>query len=302
MWWILSVFLLLTIVTIGDANHQAVLKSLHHAGKECNQYLDQPDYVNDPCQERCQLMVLRSWNDSTDVIGIPLARHYSVRDYGNVKRTVDCVELKLRNIPSYDVCKRASLSADCFRQNYGSALQTPQLAPQSKLQRQNTVLECARILQIEPGELSTYASSDFLFNQKARCLIRCVIIRQGLYDDVRGPDLDRMYVQCGGYDSPEEVFKRDAQQCIDRLKSECMDNCTLAARITRECFPQNSGPNSDTQDMITGLLSGVPGVGIIIDALFSSKSPLDAVGSVPELPIGKGAANEMTKKLGIKVK
>ncbi|XP_055532146.1 uncharacterized protein LOC129722586 [Wyeomyia smithii] len=76
---------------------------------------------------------------------------------------------------------------------------------------------------------------------KASCLMRCIMIREGLYDDVRGPNNDRLYVQCGGYGTSEEDFKRDSQQCVNRLRTTCTDNCTLLARITKECYPPGSG-------------------------------------------------------------
>uniref|UniRef100_A0A8D8JPY2 General odorant-binding protein 45 n=1 Tax=Culex pipiens TaxID=7175 RepID=A0A8D8JPY2_CULPI len=148
-----------------------------------------------------------------------------------------------RDIVQDDVCRRAAVSRRCFCQNYGEIVQTAQLVPRTELEVASILQECIEFLQVSPDELDDYARYNFQLNERSRCLMRCVIIRQGLYDDVRGPDLDRMYVQCGGYDVPEDEFKESARKCIDRLTEEFRcDKCALASRIVAECFPQESGP------------------------------------------------------------
>ncbi|XP_058836467.1 general odorant-binding protein 45-like [Topomyia yanbarensis] len=280
--------IVLLVATTANGNHKVVLKSLSQAQNECTQYLSQPSYQQDFCHNRCTLRVLRAWNDSTGIIGLPLARHYhySKQDYSSIyNRTSSCLECRLRDIPTCEVCKRASVSLDCFRQNYGSALETPQLVPLPKLLQISTILECASILQIAPHELPVYASTQFQFNQQARCLIRCIITRQGLYDDARGPNLDRMYVQCGGYDTPEELFKRDAQRCVDRLRAECLDNCTLAARIAKECFPQNSGPVAAATTLLGSVAQAVSSPGVASIFAGPSYVHIPKTGGIPLHPL-----------------
>lgn len=223
------------------ASHNFVLKSSTGARHECNQYLVQPN----SCVDRCELLVQRSWNDSSGVIWVPYGRHFapSCDDHENDARTWACIQNGSRDIAEDDVCRRAAISRRCFYQNYGEIVQAAQLVPRTELEVASILQECIEFLQVSPDELDDYVRYNFQLNEQSRCLMRCVIIRQGLYDDERGPDLDRMYVQCGGYDVPEEEFKASARKCINRLTEEFRcDKCALAARIVAECFPQESGP------------------------------------------------------------
>ncbi|EDS44748.1 conserved hypothetical protein [Culex quinquefasciatus] len=226
-----------------STNDKDKYKPRLHTWNECDsvQYLVQPN----SCVDRCELLVQRSWNDSSGVIWVPYGRHFapSCDDHENDARTWACIQNGSRDIAEDDVCRRAAVLRRCFCQNYGEIVQAAQLVPRTELEVASILQECIEFLQVSPDELDDYVRYNFQLNEQSRCLMRCVIIRQGLYDDERGPDLDRMYVQCGGYDVPEEEFKASARKCINRLTEEFRcDKCALAARIVAECFPQESGP------------------------------------------------------------
>ncbi|XP_055585119.1 general odorant-binding protein 45-like [Uranotaenia lowii] len=238
---VLTVFAVLGIVNFtiaGSPLGAMVLKSDKQAKSECEAYLKKKDR----CEDLCKATVLRYWDKCSGIIEVPFAQHFR-RDncdsdyYYN--GTLQCVSPARKMI---DECHQASHESKCLEQSYGSPVRSPQLAPLTNLQASNVLESCANMLGIDPDMVELYRLFDFDVDSNSRCLFRCYLIRQGLYSDVDGPNLDRMYVQCGGYDQFLNDFKASAQECVDNLRSQCLDKCTLAIRIASDCFPRNSGP------------------------------------------------------------
>ncbi|XP_065084338.1 general odorant-binding protein 45-like [Ochlerotatus camptorhynchus] len=237
--WLLAVF-----TAEASAQGNLVLKSFQRAKLECKQYLPPLDDSDGLCQSRCEAIALHSWDDCSGLLYVPYSRHFQPdrNDKNYLNRTLRCLDAGLENVSSEAVCCKASVYWRCYRDQWGNLIGTPQLVPLSKLQISSTIEQCAQMLQVNHTELQYFARNHFDVSDRSRCLMRCMLIRKGLYSDASGPDLDRMYVQCGGYSIDEETFKRNASECIDRLRGKCYDKCTLATRIVVDCFPIDAGP------------------------------------------------------------
>ncbi|XP_055632769.1 general odorant-binding protein 45-like [Toxorhynchites rutilus septentrionalis] len=244
---IVGVGLVSTAAVAVSPRHKPALKSLQRAQKECKQYLHLPtdDDTEGDCEQRCVQLVLRSWNDSSGLSHLPYSRHFKpdCDDKCYPNRTAYCLRTELEHVPSCDACRRATVSWECYRDQYGSLIGSPKLVPATELLVRNSIIQCAKILNIAELDFESFIKSGFLLSDRSRCLFRCSVVRLGLFNDISGPDLDRLYVQsgggCGG--TEEEKFKKDASQCVAKLRDKCLDNCTLATRAANDCFERGSG-------------------------------------------------------------
>uniref|UniRef100_A0A8D8PKN2 General odorant-binding protein 45 n=1 Tax=Culex pipiens TaxID=7175 RepID=A0A8D8PKN2_CULPI len=263
-------------------DHKIVLKTLQQAELECKQYLRAAPTEEAPCEPRCEQILLRSWTDCRGLGSIPYGRHFrpDPTDADYINRTQLCVDAAMQG--TTDVCCQGRVVHQCYREQYGNPAGTPQIAPMSDILIRSTIEDCAKLLQVESLELTLYGLTQFDLSEKARSLLRCVVIRQGLYSDEFGPDLDRMYVQCGGYDVDQRVFAQNAQSCVDWLRGQCLDNATLATRIVNQCFPPGSGPDTliipqTVLPLVGSLVDGVLGTvrGLkVLDAVLKPLAPL----------------------------
>ncbi|XP_055585118.1 general odorant-binding protein 45-like [Uranotaenia lowii] len=221
---------LVHIVAASSTPGAMVFKSVKQAKLECRAYLKKTDHCND----LCELTVLRSWDKCSGLIGVPFAQHYQP-NVSNVinyyDRTSECISSASK---TSEGCHQATVESNCFKKHYGSPVGSSQLASLTDLQLQSVLESCASMLGMTPTAVMLSRLYDFNLDHNSRCLMRCILIREGLYSDICGPDLDRVYVQCGGYDQPLQDFKADAQKCVDNLRSQCMDKCMLAAKIASE--------------------------------------------------------------------
>ncbi|KXJ77296.1 hypothetical protein RP20_CCG007857 [Aedes albopictus] len=234
--WILSMATNVVVSSRGNL----VEKSYQRATFECNQYVG----ASTQCQARCEALVLRSWNDSSGLQYIPYSRHFQpdCNDVNYLNRTLQCLDDRLEAAPCGAVCCRASIYKQCYLEQWGNLVGTPQLVPMAKLVVTSTILQCAQLLQVDAAELDFFARNKFDVSDRARCLLRCILIRQGLFSGASEPNLDRLYVQCGGYKLDEETFKRGASACVDKIRHKGYDSCMFVARIVNDCFTMETGP------------------------------------------------------------
>lgn len=243
----LITFTLAAVVVSGEfPNHKVVLKSLQEVEFECKQYLRIPPDAEGDCEPRCEQILLRAWTDCHGFRSIPFGRHFHPDqvDEDFLNRTQLCLDTALEDVLEEEVCCQSSLAWQCYRDQYGNPRHLPQLAPMPDILVRSTVEDCARLLQINDLELTLYALTRFDVNERSHRLLRCIVIRQGLYGDVEGPHLDRMFVQGGGHEIDENSFKENARECVEYLRRECHDNSTLATRIVNYCFPPETGPGT----------------------------------------------------------
>lgn len=211
--------------------HKIVEKSLQRTGIECHQYDPQED-----CMARCQTLLTHDWDDNVGMQSV-YDRFFqpSPVDGCNFNRTQRCLSTKLPKIPPEDKCIRASESIQCYLDQFGEVMMdTPKYVRSSWLQERQIFRECAAMLGFSEQRILQVQNDTDYSLQDSRCLLRCFMIRSGLYSDSDGLNLERFYVACGGYD---DEFYRNVTQCITnvRASSPC-DRCSLAHRLVMECI------------------------------------------------------------------
>ncbi|EDS30894.1 conserved hypothetical protein [Culex quinquefasciatus] len=219
-------------------HHNAIFKSVLATDHECSIYLrEQTTCDGEDCTVRCRGLLTRYWNDSVGVPSATINRFYrpSVLDLGYSERTGCCLREVIARVPQRAVCRRADATIGCFNQHYGHfRVKSPKFVPFTDLQHQQILRECIDVLRIPHTIIAGYLKHGIEHYPEAQCLLRCFLIREGLYTDAGGPDLYRMSVQCEGNYSDEQ-FRKKASKCIGKLQQQCLDKCELAFRICDEC-------------------------------------------------------------------
>uniref|UniRef100_A0A023EPA2 Putative cpij008161 odorant-binding protein n=1 Tax=Aedes albopictus TaxID=7160 RepID=A0A023EPA2_AEDAL len=239
IWVVLSI---LTTVRADD-RHKIVYKSLQQATNECTQY-----NVQGGCLPRCVTLTTRDWNDTLGISSV-YSRffHPDPNDICSNNRTQRCLNSKITTIPQQNSCLRASESVQCYLDQYGQVNTTiPQFIRFTILQDAQLFYECAAILGYS-HQLDTLLNDWEFKRQETRCVLRCFMIRSGLYSEPKGLNMARYYVLCGGY---EDGFYQQAAECASRLRQEvpCEDKCTLAQRMATECIGVDYATSSIMQN------------------------------------------------------
>lgn len=87
------------------------------------------------------------------------------------------------------------------------------------------------MLGISEDTLKQVAIDGSAIPEKA-CLLRCFLIRHGLYSDDGGFDWERLELQCGGYGANWDP--RKIQTCMEGVK-DCGDLCSKVLRFADDC-------------------------------------------------------------------
>uniref|UniRef100_A0A182R325 Odorant-binding protein n=1 Tax=Anopheles funestus TaxID=62324 RepID=A0A182R325_ANOFN len=231
--------------------HGTIEKSLVQAQHECVTYLNLPkhrlyqylvyNYSNDAKTKlmiRCVGLLLHWWN-SDGALNKHVIEQYFLPDAGDTtypERTAACVENKA---PEGDeLCSRAFETFQCYLQQYGELINCPKVVPLSDERLAEAMHFCLDVLSVSLPyfENCTNSAELFLSTDQSRCLLRCFVIRAGLYSDQHGPFAERFKLQFG---PPKlDVFDNDLEgdYCVIRLRREGYDECSLAARSLYECY------------------------------------------------------------------
>ncbi|EAT45175.1 AAEL003511-PA [Aedes aegypti] len=252
--FILSVVLSVSISVLQTSSlqHSATLKSFNEILSECSRYLPSND---EPCYDRCLGLVGRFWNDTIARPSVSVGRFYRPDpcDQNYVNRTQQCICDSVLPLPRKDVCLRASRGLQCYRNQYGRLIaDEPLFVSVTPLQSSQIFQDCAQMLQIPRAKLEEIVQQGYSKSPEGSCLVRCYLVRAGLYSDSQGPDIARFAVQCEGY---EDAYEASVARCYQKLKSEQLDKCTLAARTYDECIQANEYSNSNLE--ILGVLLGI---------------------------------------------
>lgn len=122
----------------------------------------------------------------------------------------------------------------CYDEQYGQLItDLPAFIPFTELQSVRVVRQCVDILQIGPEDREEILEEGLLATPEGRCLLRCVMLREGLYNDLEGPRLSWLFIQTEGF---EDRFYDTAQKCYQLLLLERLEPCMLAARFAEECL------------------------------------------------------------------
>ncbi|XP_065077841.1 general odorant-binding protein 45-like [Ochlerotatus camptorhynchus] len=232
---ILSLKLLLLANEVSSAIHSAAVKTPATLHYECTQYL-QPD-DNGNCTPYCIALAARFWDDDRDRPSRTISRFYlpDSNDCNYWNRTEKCLQETLGNLPSWKSCQRATCALMCHDDQYGELItEQPSFIPFTELQHRRIVRQCVDILQIAPAARQAILEQGLLAVPEGRCLLRCVMLREDLYNDREGPRLSWLWIQTEGF---EDRFYDTAQKCYPMLKLETSEPCLLAARFAAECLP-----------------------------------------------------------------
>uniref|UniRef100_A0A182WGV7 Odorant-binding protein n=1 Tax=Anopheles minimus TaxID=112268 RepID=A0A182WGV7_9DIPT len=237
--------------TFAFSEHGTIEKGLAQAQHECVTYLNLPkhrlyqylvhNYSNDGKTKlmiRCVGLLLNWWN-SDGVLNTHVIEQFFLPDAGDStysERTARCIENKA---PEGDaLCSRAYETFQCYLQQYGELLNCPKVVPLSDERLAESMHFCLDVLSMPLSyfENCTSSSELFLSTDQSRCLLRCFVIRAGLYSDKHGPFADRFKLQFGPLKS--DVFDNDLEGdfCVIRLRREGYDECSLAARSLYACY------------------------------------------------------------------
>lgn len=237
--------LLLFFVATGGVSTQDVTPTHHSASQkmpstlwyECVNYLNQTDTEPGNCIYRCIALLARFWDDRRARVTRTIDRFYLTdandTDYRN--RTEQCLEETRDTFPVWETCQRATCGMTCYNDQFGDVItERPSFISFTELGHRRVVRECVDILQIGADARQVILNEGLVAVPEGRCLLRCVLLREGLYNDWRGPRVGALWVQTEGY---EDRFFDTAQKCFPLLKMETLEPCELAARFAAECLP-----------------------------------------------------------------
>ncbi|EDS42849.1 odorant-binding protein [Culex quinquefasciatus] len=242
----------LAVVTALGVRHSAVFKSIHQANLECQRYLGGGGANNETCGSRCEQLVLRGWSDETGLVCDSYQRYFRPTcddtDYKN--RTRSCIASGWST--AGDVCDRADVSARCCREQYGFLeRRSPKILRMPEVLVTSSLRQCARILGVAEGELTLYWGVWFQFPEKARRLLRCLVLRQGIFADDHGLDVDGAYFQYGDNSIGMEEFGESFGRCANRvLAKQYKDRSRSVARTMFQCIPRNVSFTIDSDDLL----------------------------------------------------
>ncbi|XP_062711426.1 general odorant-binding protein 45-like [Aedes albopictus] len=269
-WYIFLLFLTISnFASIASSlQHSATLKSFDKLSTECSQYLpsSSASYNVEDCSDRCLGLVGRFWNDTIGRTSNSVSRFYRPDscDQDYVNRTLQCMCETVQSLPRNASCQRASCSMQCYRDQFGHLInREPRFVPVNELKTTQIFLECAQILQIPSEQLGQIFTDGCNKTAEGRCLMRCYLLRAGLYSDCRGPDIGRFSVQCQGYSKEYEQW---VTKCYAGLRAQQLDSCTLATRVLDECIQGNEYSNSDQLVNFAGLV--LTAYGLTMEGLY----------------------------------
>ncbi|KXJ74761.1 hypothetical protein RP20_CCG013003 [Aedes albopictus] len=218
--------------------HRVSYKSIQSSTGECDLYLP-TDAVRKDCGVRCVSLVNRIWNDTAGRLSESISRFYAEGTQSTCARdrTFQCLKQVSTSIPTRNTCKLAEASVDCYRNNYGQLdVVSPRFVPFSDLQQVQILSQCAEMLGVA-DKMQFVVRNGVDSIPEGACLVRCLLMRKGLYTDRDGPNLDRVSVQCGGYEGYEQEWRTNVTRCVKAVHAEGIhDKCAQAERIAVDCL------------------------------------------------------------------
>uniref|UniRef100_A0A182M2X5 Odorant-binding protein n=1 Tax=Anopheles culicifacies TaxID=139723 RepID=A0A182M2X5_9DIPT len=229
--------------------HGYETKSIAHAYLECLQYLNisrQSMYAYDStavpsntggnCLMRCIGLNTRWWNDETGLNEKALVRFFRQTDPNALEQARTC----LANVSSpSDTCAAAYRSFRCYSDALGEVIAHPEYVAPSREEIRRAVGDCAAMLQVSDEQVtSCVAGESFLHSGNATALLRCVVLRLGLYADSTGVMCDRVQLLMDSDTALAwtEAHTEEAKRCENDLRELGADVCLVAAHSVEVCY------------------------------------------------------------------
>lgn len=278
-----ALFLIENVATTN--RHSSIFKSIDSTDGECHRYLIGRD---GNCSVRCRGLLHRFWTEQSKLSYSAIKQFYQPdpEDKCYLDRTIECLK---RVSVLENNCGLVDQYVRCYKDQYGEEDTTAaRFIPFTRVQQTRILMECAAILGIPEDSLMQAAMNTSEMPHEA-CLLRCFLIRQGLYSDAGGFDLERLEVQCGGYGNDWDPVA--VRKCFANVTND--DQCSKVQRMTKTCLPVYlkvmPNPNIRTNKFIPAI---VEFMGIEVDTrvgslearfvnqVMSSNAPISVVGHV----------------------
>lgn len=212
--------------------HDAALKSFSVLSNECKQYLNNDG--NGECNVHCVGVVSHTWNEPHAKFTQNYLNFFSPdpEDACYMNRTDRCLQQVYSSVPINEKCLRAQKSGQCVVDQYGELNATRlHYVPMTPLQYSRVLLECADVLGMSDDQLTALAEKGAYNVSDGACLLRCTLLRMGLWSDENGVNLERASAQCGFYGESSEVLA-----CQAKVLAEECDKCVQVKRVAQECL------------------------------------------------------------------
>ncbi|XP_052871438.1 general odorant-binding protein 45-like, partial [Anopheles cruzii] len=240
-------------VNADELPHYVTQKSFNEAQAECAVYLgvaqdDLQRYVNNGypdedvvrCLLRCVAFNLRFWNRTTGLQESHLASLFVPypNDFHNVERTEACLARNQYTCDD-DLCTQVYKAFQCYYQNYGTLSECPQFVVSTYREDLQVAYDVFGMLYVSSPGLQYLAGGCFPKDEEALCFFRTFNLREGLYDDNSGWNLERLYLQYN-----EDVFLPSNALTVSCLSNQqklaCKkSNCQQAWDSFKACFGES---------------------------------------------------------------
>ncbi|XP_058063284.1 general odorant-binding protein 45-like [Anopheles bellator] len=248
-------------------------KSFNDAQAECALYLGvaqddlqryvkngYPDEEQVRCLLRCVAFNLRFWNRTTG-LQKHLVSGYFVpypNDFHNVERTEACLAKNLYTCDD-DLCTQVYKAFQCYYQHYGALSECPQFVVNSYREDVQAAYDVFGMLYVSRNGLQHLAGGCFPKDEEAMCFFRTFNLREGLYDDDKGWNLERLHYQYN-----EDVFHPNnglTVACLsNQQKLACKKTkCQQAFDSFKACFGESRAYNYQVNQVFVDAAKNVLG-------------------------------------------
>ncbi|XP_052900012.1 uncharacterized protein LOC128306519 [Anopheles moucheti] len=245
--------ILATCCTVTQAAHSTghgyETKSFAQAYLECLKYLNisrQPMLAYDTtsvpsnsggnCLLRCIGLNTRWWNDETGLNEKALVRFFRQTDPSSLDQARTCVA---KDSDTSDTCAAAYRSFRCYSDALGEVIAHPEYVAPCREEIHRAVSDCAAMLQVSDEQLTSCVGAEsFQHSGNTTTLLRCVVLRLGLYADSTGVMCDRLQLLMDSdtAQSWTESRAEEAKRCENDLRVLGADVCLVAAHSVEICY------------------------------------------------------------------
>uniref|UniRef100_A0A182STI7 Uncharacterized protein n=1 Tax=Anopheles maculatus TaxID=74869 RepID=A0A182STI7_9DIPT len=232
-----------------STGHGYETKSFAQAYLECLQYLNitrQSMYAYDTtavptntggnCLLRCIGLNTRWWSDETGLNEKALVRFFRQTDPKSLEQARTCLATVSN---SSGTCDAAYRTFRCYSDALGEVIAHPEYVAPCREEIRRAVSDCATMLQVSDGQLASCVGAEtFLHDGNSAALLRCAVLRLGLYADSTGVMSDRLVLLMDGdtAQSWTEGHVEEAKRCEHDLRELNTDVCVVAAHSVEICY------------------------------------------------------------------
>uniref|UniRef100_A0A182RV54 Odorant-binding protein n=1 Tax=Anopheles funestus TaxID=62324 RepID=A0A182RV54_ANOFN len=248
--WLLLLAATCTVTLAAPSTgHGYETKSIAQAYLECLQYLNisrQSMYEYNTtavplnnggnCLLRCIGLNTRWWNDEAGLNEKALLQFFRQTDTNSLEQARTCLA-EVSDSP--DTCAAAYRSFRCYSDALGDVIAHPEYVAPCREEIQRSVSDCAAMLQVSDEQLTSCVNAEtFQHSGNATALLRCVVLRLGLYADSTGVMYDRLQLLMDSDTAPSwtEAHVEEAKQCENNLRALGAEVCQVAAHSVEICY------------------------------------------------------------------